>query len=266
MKNLRSIGPVLVLLVMFFGCEEAKDPAGRRGVAVIPVISNINPGIFDSKDLQNSYIEFVVGLDEGKSAEKVTVLGSYEGNLARVEMASSTTFPATIRITSADAISKLGLTAEEISNGDLFTFELLITANGITTRSNSILNVSVACAFDPALTQGSYHVVSGDWGSEGSVTLAADPDDPYTIYVTGLQSIEGQNEDHGPLPMHINPATFAVVADETLLASDYFGYGASTFKGTGLYNSCDGSYVMNFEISIGAYGSQGIFRYDFTRN
>jgi hypothetical protein len=266
MKKLRSTGPLLALLLLLFGCEEAKDPAGRRGVAVIPVITDINPGIFDSKDLVNSYVEFVIGLDAGTSAEKVAVVGSFGGNLQRVEMTSATTFPATVRITSADAISKLGLDQEDIANGDMFTFELLATANGITTRSNSVLNVSVACAFDPALASGSYHVVSADWVAEGNVTLTADPDDPYTVYVSGLQSIEGQDEDQGPLPMHINPATFGVTADETVIASDYYGYGASTFKGTGLYNSCDGSYMMNFEISIGAYGSQGIFRYDFTRN
>lgn len=266
MKRIKIIGPVIAILLLFSGCDKAKDPAGRRNVAVIPAISDINPGIFDSKDLANSYVQFVVGLEPGTKAEKVTVVGSYKSNLERVEMTSVTSFPATVRISSADAASKLGISLNDIANGDMFTFELLTTSGGVTTRSNSILNVSVACAFNSLLTSGSYHSVSTDWGSEGDITITSDPNDPYTVYVAGLQSIEGLVEDHGPLPMHIDPATFSVTADETLIASDYFGYGASTFSGTGLYNSCDGSYVMNLEISIGAYGSQGIFRYNFTRN
>jgi hypothetical protein len=266
MKNLKSIWLVFALLLLISGCEKAKDPAGRRNVAVIPAISDIYPGIFDSKDLSNSYIQFVISLTPGTKADKVTIEGSYKDNLERVEITSTTTFPATVRISSADAAAKLGLSLDQIANGDMFIFELLTTSAGVTTRSNSILNVSVACAFDEALTAGSYHSVSSDWGSEGNITITSDPDDPYTVYVSGLQSIEGLNEDHGPLPMHINPSTFTVTADETMIASDYFGYGASTFSGTGLYNSCDGSYVMNFDISIGTYGSQGIFRYNFARN
>ena len=66
--------------------------------------------------------------------------------------------------------------------------------------------------------------------------------------------------------MHINPATFAVTADNTVLASDFFGYGAISYSGQGVYNSCDGSYTMNFNISIGAYGSQGLFKFNITRN
>ena len=266
MKKIKKIGLIFTLVMILFGCEKPKDPAGQRNVGVIPVISDVNPGIFDSKDLQNSYVEFVIDLVPGTHIDNVTIIGSYKDNFERIEITEVTSFPSTVRILSSDVATKLGIPLVDITNGEVFIFELLATANGLTTRSNAILSVSVACAFDNALTIGSYHSVSSDWGSEGDITITADPADPYTIFVAGLAAIEGLDEDQGPLVMHIDPATFAVTANETTIASDYFGYGSIKFFGTGVYNSCVGSYSMNFDISVGDYGSQGTFKYDFTRN
>ena len=38
-----------------------------------------------------------------------------------------------------------------------------------------------------------------------------------------LKQLKELDEDQGPLVMHIDPATFAVIADKTVLASDAFG-------------------------------------------
>lgn len=266
MKRIKTIGLVIIVIMMFSGCEEAKDPAGRRNAAVVPVISDINPGIFDSKDLENSYVEFVVDLVPGTQVDQVVVEGSYQDNLERVEITSVTTFPSTVRILSSDAAQKLGIALDDISNGDVFLFELLAVDDGMSTRSNAILRVSVACAFEGPLATGSYHSLSSDWISEGNITITSDPEDPYTVFVVGLAAIEGLDEDQGPLIMHIDPATFSVTADQAVIASDYFGYGSMSFVGDGTYNSCDGSYTMYFDISIGDYGSQGIFLFEFTRN
>ncbi|MCX6253454.1 MAG: hypothetical protein NTV31_03135 [Bacteroidia bacterium] len=47
---------------------------------------------------------------------------------------------------------------------------------------------------------------------------------------------------------------------------DAWGYGTISYSGSGLYSSCDGSYAMYFDISIGAFGNQGTFAFNFTRN
>ncbi len=266
MKNLRKIGLIITLIVILFGCEKAKDPAGLRNVAVIPVISNINPGIFDSKDLVNSYVQFDVALESGSTADNAVVEGSYNNNLARVKLTEITSFPATVNLISGDVIQKLGIVPSSVVNGDLFTMELVTTANGITTRSNAVVNVSVACAFENSLTVGSYHSVSLDWNSAGNVTITADVNDPYTVYVSGLEALEGQDEDKGPLVMHIDPSTFAVTADKTVLVSlATWGDHNITYSGSGTYNSCDGSYTMNFDISA-TEGSYGRFLFNITRN
>jgi hypothetical protein len=265
MNRILKMG-IVASLILFAGCEQLPDPAGVRGIAVVPAITDINPGIFDSKDLEHSYVEFRVTLPEGAHADKVTVAGSYGNNRENVELAEVTSFPATIRLASSEVADKLGIDLEDIANGDVFIFELLTEANGVTTRSNAVLFVAVACAYDPDFAIGSYHSVSADWNSEGDITLTADPDDPYKIYVSGIEEIEDLVEDLGPLEMNINPATYEVTVPEKAISSDAWGYGSISYSGDGVYNSCDGSYVMYFEISLSSIGSQGTFRFDFTRN
>ena len=67
-------------------------------------------------------------------------------------------------------------------------------------------------------------------------------------YVSGLETIEGVNEDKGPLVMHINPLTYVVTADKTVLASSAFGYHNLSYAGTGTYDTCTGTYTMIFDI------------------
>jgi len=153
----------------------------------------------------------------------------------------------------------------DIHNGEVFTFEAITTNNGTTTRSNAAINVPVACAYDVNLATGSYHSVSDDWASEGDITITADPADQYTLYVSGLEEMEGLVEDQGPLVMHINPIDYSVVADKTVLASDAWGFHNIAYEGTGVYSSCDGSFVMYFEISVDE-GSWGTYQFTFTRN
>ena len=266
MKNIRTIGLVVTLIMIVLSCEELPDPAGLRGVAIVPSITDIDPGIFDSKDLANSYVEFVITVPAGSVPEKIVVVASYKDNLERETITETTTYPATIRIHSADIAQKLGISLNNIQNGDIFTLELITTANGRSTRSPAVLMVPVACAYDENLAIGSYHSISEDWDSEGDITLTSDPSDPYKIYVVGLEEMEGLVEDQGPLVMNINPATYAVTVPLKTLSSDAWGYGPISYVGNGVYSSCDGSYTMYFDISIGVYGSQGIFTFKFTRN
>ncbi len=266
MKEIKKIGLIITLILLFNSCEELPDPAGLRGVAVVPAITDVDPGIFDSNDLENTFVQFVISAPEGTSPDKITVLGSYQDNFERAVMAEATSFPSTVKIKASEIAQKIGLSLSEIVNGDIFTFELLTKANNLSTYSTAALIVPVACAYDVDRATGSYHSVSADWNSEGNITLTADPDDEYKIYVTGLEEIEGLVEDLGPLVMYINPATYAVTVPEKAIASDGWGYGSVSYSGTGVYSSCDGSYVMYFEISLSDLGSQGTYTFNFTRN
>jgi hypothetical protein len=265
MKKIKTLGLIITFIMMSLSCEKLPDPAGRRGVAVVPGITDLDPGIFDSKDLENSYIEFDLSVPDGSQVDKITIQGSYQDTLARVTITELTSFPATVTISAADAAQKLGIELNDISNGDVFLFELVTTAYGITTRSSAVLAIPVACAYDVDLATGSYHVVGGDWGSEGNVTVTADAGDPYKIYVSGLEEIEGLTEDLGPLVMYINPATYAVNVPKKAIASDAWGYHNIAYEGYGTYSSCDGSYAMIFTITV-VEGTFGTYEFTFTRN
>jgi hypothetical protein len=73
MKKTKAFGFVLTLLLII-GCEELPDPAGLRGVAVIPSITDLAPGCFNSKDLANSYIEFVINVPAGTKPDRLQLL------------------------------------------------------------------------------------------------------------------------------------------------------------------------------------------------
>ncbi len=88
-------------------------------------------------------------------------------------------------------------------------------------------------------------------GCRRTVTVTVDPDDEYTVYVAGLAALDGLDEDLGPLKMTVNPLNFEVTAERTVLASVAFsGYTNIAYEGFGTLNTCDGTYEMNFTITV----------------
>ncbi len=125
--------------------------------------------------------------------------------------------------------------------------------------ASPIIKIPAVCGYNPVKVSGSYHSVSASWNSEGDVTITIDPKDQYTVYIAGLEAIEGLNEDKGPLKMIINPDDYSVKAIKTVIASDAWGDHNIAYEGTGTLNPCTGTYKMNFSISTdeGAYGKFG---------
>jgi hypothetical protein len=261
MKRIKTLGLTIMLVSIFFGCEKVKDPAGQRNIGVVPLISDVS-GIFIGGE-PDSYIQFKVDLESGSTVDKAEIVVSRQDNFERAKIADLSSFPSTFTFTLGEVAEKLGV----INAGDLIYIEVVTTKNGISTRSNAALALIVYCEYSPALAAGSYHSVSppAEWNSEGDISIKSDPDDPYTVYVSGLETIEGLNEDQGPLVMHIDPVTFAVVADKTVLASDAWGDTNIAYEGTGSYNSCSGSYSMRFDISTDQ-ADYGVYSFTFTRN
>jgi hypothetical protein len=261
MKTLNKIPLAITLIMIFFGCEEVKDPAGQRNVGIVPLLSDVN-GMFISGEL-SSFIQFKVDLQSGATVENAQIVVSSRDNFQRVKIADVTSFPSDFTFTLGDITEKLGV----INEGDVIYIEVVTTKDGMTTRSNAAVAQIVFCKYNVSMATGSYHSVSppSEWNSEGDISLKADPDDQFTVYVTGLETIEGLNEDQGPLVMHIDPATFEVIADKTVLASDAWGETNIAYEGSGSYNSCSGLFEMNFNISTDQY-DYGSFQFTFTRN
>jgi hypothetical protein len=265
MKRIKEIGFLLTLIIIFSGCEETKDPAGRRSVGVVPVITDAAGGFINGEP--GSTVSFSVSLPGGVTVENAQIQVAHEGNMVRAKLSDVASFPASVSITLGDVISKLGLSQDDIQNGDIIFIEVVTEKDGLTTRSNAALQITVLCTFEPALAAGNYHSVSApeEWNSEGNITITADPEDPFKLYVKGIEALEGVNEDGGPLVLHINQGSFAVTADKTVLASEAFGDTNLAYEGTGLFNSCTGTYSMDFHITTDQ-SDYGTYHFTFTRN
>jgi hypothetical protein len=292
MKNKLKILALLAIGVFLLPtCQ--KEPNLRMpelSNGVIPLIEKdaSKDQNISSTDLAGFIGTIKVGLyykDKPKSMNLMVCMNDDHANTGIVK-ANITSFPTAVDISVASLVDILpGLDSiNQLLPGDYFMFYVDVTLeNGKIVNGNdtlydaynssivnlpgSSLNVkySVLCPLDLPLTHGDYHSVSADWNSEGDITITPDLVDPYTVYVAGLYTIEGGNEDLGPLVMHIDPVTSEVIADKTVIASDYFGDANGAFEGTGTYNNCDGSYQMKFEITVDA-GSYGVYNFTFTRN
>lgn len=261
MKTYKIFGLIAAMLLIFVSCEtKVDDPAGPRGKGVVPAITDLNPAVFFEDDLENTYIQFT--LDDVAPATEADVVVSLNGDKARAVVGTYTSFPATVKVLLSDIADTFGA---NIGGGDILNFEVATKIGGKTYYSSASFNAPVACAYDASFLSGSYHAVSADWGSEGDVTITVDPVDEYIVYVAGLEAIEGLNEDQGPLKMIINPNNYSVIAEKTVLASDAWGYTNLAYEGTGVVNTCNGTYEMFYNITVDQ-GSFGGYAFTLTKN
>lgn len=266
MKIYKLYSLIVAFALFFVACDDTNENlVGSRGVAVIPVVTDVNPAFYTS-DLANSFVEFVVDLPEGVVVDDAEVQVTYKGINAVIQQISS--FPATITLQALDVVAILGLTPADIEVDDSFLFHVVTTSNGVSSRSTAALNVFVTCEFDPAMAVGSYKVVSEDWEVAGNVTLTADPADPFKIFVTGIFEMEGGAANDNTLELNIDPNSFKVGVVKSVLGPNapwgsytnyYYG------PGGGLFKSCDGSFEMQFKITVDE-GSFGTYNFLFTRN
>ena len=258
----------LLFAISFASCEDTNENLVKnRGVAVIPEVSDIGPAYY-TLDYDNSFIKFDVDLPKGQEVDNAEIQVTFKDKTAVVE--EITTFPSTIKMTAADVISKLGLSASDVKLDDSFMFDVITTSGGVSSRSLSgALKVFVTCEFDPELAVGSYKAVSKDWEVEGNVTLTADPEDPFKISIAGLYAMEGGDANDNVLVLNIDPNSYKVSGAKAILGpSDPYGIGYTNFYYEpvgGLYKSCDGVFEMQIRIGIDQ-GSWGVMSFVFTPN
>lgn len=266
MKQYKILTFLLAFAMTMISCEDTNESlVGSRGLAIVPVISDINPAFYTS-NLASSYVAFTVDLEDGDTVDSAEIQVSFNGQTAVLQSIES--FPLTVTIPALDAIAALGISESDVEIDDYFLYHVVTTKDGKSTRSQAALKVFVTCEFDPILTEGSYHVVSEAWEVEGDVTFTADPTDPYKIGVSGLFEMEGGAPNNNILYLNINPSNFSVTHEKTILGptapwgayTDY-AYGPVS----GLYKSCTGDFEMTFAITVGA-GSFGNYAFTFTKN
>lgn len=268
MKKFKILAILFTFALFFGGCDQTYETlVGERGENVMAVISAVDPGTFN-EDLANSYVAFTVTLPEGEAVKTAVEITLDDKTAVLQEL---TSFPAEVEIKAVDAINALGVNIDDVNTSSVFYVYVTTEKNGRKTRSKTAsLKVPVVCAFDPALSVGSYHEVSAGWAVEGDVTFVADPTDPYTIHIQGMQAVEGLTGNGNEVVISINPGNFSISGEPTVLADDLsewdYPYTNYTFGiVSGVYNSCDGSYVIVFDIYVDQ-GGWGSYTFEFTRN
>lgn len=271
MKKIKSyyILAFLLFAVSFAACEDTnQNLVKERGVAVIPEVSNIGPAYY-TLDYDKSFVKFDVDLPKGQTVDDAEIQATYKGKTAVIEKITS--FPATIKMTAADVISKLGLSDSDVKLDDSFTFDVITTSGGISTRSaQGVLKVFVTCEFDPQIITKDYHVVIKDWDTpEGDVTFMLDPVNPFKISIGGLYAMEGGEPNDNVLVLNIDPNSYKVSGVKTKLGStDPFGEGYTNYyyePTGGLYKSCEGIFEIQIKITVDE-GSFGAYNFVFTPN
>lgn len=266
-KSLKILGLLALMVFALSSCEEDGVDI-KRGVGAVPAITNLDPAVFFPGDLNNTAIQFTLNVDESYNyTGDVKIVVSKNGDQARKEVTTVSTFPATINIKLADVAALYGVPVTSFAEGDLFTFEAATVEGGKTYYSAAAFNSPLVCVYDSEEVTGAYRAVSAGWGVNGIVTIEVDPVDEYKVWVTGLCTIDGVTEDLGPLPMNISPLNFSVDAPQTVLASVVTwnpAYTNMSYQGTGKVDSCTGTYTMSFTIRV-TQGSFGSFAYTMTK-
>ncbi|SHE70932.1 hypothetical protein SAMN05444274_102166 [Mariniphaga anaerophila] len=268
MKKIKIFGLIAILALAFASCEtKVEDPAGPRDKGVIPEIKDLKPAVYDSNDLENTFIQFTVGAEDSRISE-VIVVASYNGDNKRTEVARLSSFPSVVNLPLSEVASKMGMELMSIKAADVITIELITVQGSESYFSSAAFRAGVVCGYDVNIATGSFHAVSEGWGLDGNVTITSDPENEFILYVSGLAAIEGLNET-GSLKMVVNEDNFSIIAEKSVLAPDvapwglpYTGY---NYQGFGELNTCDGTYTMTFTIGIDQ-GSWGAFDFVFTKN
>jgi len=145
-----NIPKVASILLLVFACSTNEDDLMQPYATgtVFPEIIDVTSSYFDVADVSNAYIEFMVDVD-ADIATSLSIEQSFN-NGSKSILDTYTTFPATIKITAAEAVSKVaGLSVDDLELGDSFLYEVIVTSkNGMRTRSNVIMNAPVACNSD----------------------------------------------------------------------------------------------------------------------
>ncbi|MBN2274394.1 MAG: hypothetical protein JXK95_08680 [Bacteroidales bacterium] len=176
----KIIFSIFIISLFITGCFK-DDEEIRQGYkeAVMPVITNLNPSFFDLADISNTYIEFTVDFET--AAKSVTIEETFQGY--KKVLGTYTSFPATVRITAAEAVEGIpDVTTASLALGDNFLFEIVAEApNGVKSRSNILVNASVACESD--LT-GTYTVIANGSSTDPGPTPDENPAVNYESEVT----------------------------------------------------------------------------------
>ena len=124
------------------------------------------------------------------------------------------------------------------------------------------------CEFETSMLVGKFYWVNDDWEHSGALTLEADPDDPYKIYLVGVPlQLEGEDEDEdfewngNKITLIVDEEDYSISGPKVSIAPSLWGYSGAYFEVLGgVFDFCTGEYIVNFRVGVtaGTFGSPQI--------
>ena len=257
---------VVAALLISISCEDTNENlVQERGEAIVPVISDPLPAYF-SDNIEASYVQFDASLSPGDQADKASIEVVFGNKSAILKDIS---LPVTgIKITAGEVLSALGMSQSEYKLGDTYYVYILTTKDGRTTRSLASFPIPVVCYFEPDMLIGNFNFVSASWEEDGLVTIVADPDDPYKVYIDGYPDVVGL-PGIGRIELTLDPNNFRLSGPAVVIANDLSAWEVPNqdyiFRPvSGTYSACDNKYTVVFNISLSLWGNQGNYEFVFT--
>ena len=123
------------------------------------------------------------------------------------------------------------------------------------------MNRSDLCEFETSMLAGtfSYYSDPDNWDESGTVTITADPDNPYKIYINQdgiMEAEEISNGNGNAIELDINPGDFSITGPKTIIAPDLSDWGMATYTNyyfapvSGTYDVCEQTYTITFLIGV----------------
>jgi len=255
---MRIILVLFVLQLLVLSCEDTnEDRVGSRGLGVVPAIIDLNPESPTFVDLEEDSVTFSAFLAKGETVDRAAIQISYLDKKVTLKEITLTDDTSDFKIVGSEILTALNLTKDKIELGEKYVVNIVTTFNGSSTISPAAFVIKLPCEYDASLNNGSYAEVSTDWNIDSNVAINADESDPNVTYVKGLAEADGLVGNGNTMKLTIDPATFKITGEKTVLAANCGGWGAAYAKYTnyaytvvsGMYSSCDGNYTVVFNIS-----------------
>ena len=261
----------IVAVLLIISCKDTNENLVQdRGIDVVPTMSDPSPAYF-TDDLELSYVQFDLSLPQGETVDKVEIEVSRGDKSAILE---EVTLPVQgLKVTATQVINALGIPESDYKLGDIFNLAVLTTKDGRTTRSIQTFNIPVNCYFDLSMLTGTFDYNSDDWGIAGSVTITADPSNPYIVFIKQDGIIQGEGLSNGngkPIELDINLNNFKVTGPKSVIAPDLSDFGMGGYTNyyysvvSGSYSACDNGYDITFLIGVDQ-GDWGNNEFTFTK-
>jgi len=261
----------IIAALILISCKDTNENlVQERGVYAVPVLSNVNPAIF-LPEMEDSYVSFDLSLPPGEKVDKVELEVVFGNKSAILKEVTVTETGVKVTVTPTEIHRALNVPDGDYDLGNTYYLYVLTTQNGTLYRSTTRLTIPVLCPFEEEMLVGNFYFIDED-GDDGYVTIEADPDNPYKVYITDMADAQGLTGNGNPIELTVNRNNYSVTGPKSIIAANTLEWDAPytnfafepVSTADNVFNACDNSYTIVFELTV-SQGSFGKYEFVFTK-